>query len=35
MMYDKIEPLTPMRAPIEVSNGLFSMNPSATSANPE
>ena len=34
-MYDKIEPLTPMREPTVVSNGLSSTNPSATRAKPE
>lgn len=35
MMYDRMEPLTPMSAPTVVKRELSSMNPSATSANPE
>ena len=35
MMYDRIEPLTPINAPTVVRRGLSSMNPSATKANPE
>ena len=35
MIYDRIEPLTPMRAPIDVSSELSSMKPSATKAKPE
>ena len=35
MMYDRIEPLTPIKDPIVVRSGLSSMKPSATSANPE
>lgn len=35
MMYDRIEPLTPISAPIEVNNELSSIKPSATKAKPE
>jgi hypothetical protein len=34
-MYDKIEPLTPIRDPTLVSSGLSSIKPSATKAKPE
>jgi len=35
MMYERMEPETPIRAPTVVRRGLSSMKPSATSANPE
>jgi hypothetical protein len=35
MMYERMEPDTPIRAPTVVSRELSSINPSATSANPE
>lgn len=35
IIYDRMEPLTPMSEPTVVSRGLSSINPSATSAKPE
>lgn len=35
IIYDKMDPLTPISEPTVVNNGLSSMKPSATSANPE
>lgn len=35
MMYDRIEPLTPIKEPTLVRSGLLSINPSATKAKPE
>lgn len=35
IIYDKMDPLTPISEPTVVNSGLSSMNPSATSANPE
>ena len=35
MIYERMEPLTPMSEPTVVRRGLLSINPSATRANPE
>jgi hypothetical protein len=35
MIYDRIEPLTPIKEPTVSNRGLSSMKPSATSAKPE
>lgn len=35
IMYDRIEPLTPIKEPTLVRSGLLSINPSATNAKPE
>ena len=35
MIYERIDPLTPIREPTVVNNGLSNINPSATKAKPE